>query len=99
MARQIQTPDTLVSGGKIVFGTALHRLQEVADDNPQDQEFATFYAGDIRDVCAACDSKDEVVGKLAEKVRGSVPGAEFSLPIADVRKLIAVVQKPKTPAK
>jgi hypothetical protein len=99
MARQVQIADPLTAAGEIIYGTALYRLQDTVDNEPQDQESTGFYAGDIRDCCAVCESKDKAIGDLLEKVRGQVAGAVVSLPIADVKKLIDAVRKPKTPAK
>lgn len=94
MPQMLQTPDPLAIEGKPVYGTALYRLQEAVDAQPQDQESTEFNAGDVRDCCLACDPKNKVAAELRDKVKGLSPGASVSLPIASVKKLIAAVASP-----
>lgn len=104
MARQQQTPDTMTAQDEnetvIRYGTALHRVNEIVDDQPADQESTEFYAGDIRDVLRLCDEKS--FKDLRDKVKGKPVGESVSLPVAQCRQLVATAIKPgstEAPAK
>lgn len=84
-----QTPDPLVINGKIALGSPLHRLQSAFDD-----EETGVYAGDLRDVLNACDSKDEVVSKLVKKTADIRKGERFSVGADEVEYLTAMLLAP-----
>lgn len=79
---------------KIIPGTALHRVQTEIGSQPKDQEQAEFFAGDIRDVCNACDPKDKTVAALKELTSGKRPGETLFLPISDVKTIVAAACRP-----
>lgn len=96
MARQIQIADVLYETGtdgelQIRYGTSLWRLQDAIDNEPMDQESTAFYAGDIRDVCNACDGPKP----MRDAVKGKAVGESIVLKIADVKQLIATARKPQ----
>ena len=99
MPRQIQVADPMFETDgdgetKPLFGTAAHRVQEVIDDQPMDQESTGFYAGDIRDICGLCDPNNKTVKSLKDKIKNAAHGTEFNLPIADVKSVLSMAMNP-----
>lgn len=96
MAKQVQPITPMALSGEIVYGTPLHRINEIVADNPVDQESAEFYAGDVRDVCSICDGPKS----LKEAVKSKPVGELVSLKLAEVRQLIQAARriKPEQPA-
>jgi hypothetical protein len=83
--------DPMVLNGKIVPGTALHRLRAAAGEN--DGGITTVLAGDLADVCAACDPKEKPVGELraaAAKAiaEGRRPGEPVTVRTPDLVALV-----------
>lgn len=96
MAKQSQPVTPMCIGGDIIYGTPLHRVNEIVQDNPVDQESAEFFAGDIRDVCGICDGPKS----LKDAVKGKPVGELVNLKLAEVRQLIQAARrsKPEHPA-
>jgi len=95
MAKEKQIADPMLDvHGEPIYGTALYRVVETIDDQVEDQESATFYAGDIRDVCNTCNQKDKAVIALRESVKGKVPGESVSLVLKDVRDVVRLIKSP-----
>ena len=92
MARQQQVPDVMVEAEDIRYGTALHRVNEVVEDQPLDQESADFLAGDIRDVCRVCDEKS--FADIREKIKGRPSGESVNLTLSLVRQLVSAARRP-----
>jgi len=97
--RQVQQLDAMLEGDAIRYGTALHRINEIVEDQPMDQESAEFHAGDVRDVLRLCDEKS--FQEVRDKVKGKPTGESVTLTLSQCRPLVAAALKPqknKTPA-
>lgn len=74
---------------KIRYGTPLHRLNSVVEEQPADMEFAEFLVGDLRDVCSIVGQKEKGTEELLTLVKNKPGGSIVSASIATVKSLIA----------
>lgn len=80
----------MVKNGRVLNGTPLSRLVSALDGS---SELASVLAGDVLDVCKACDPADEVVAQLAgqAKVR---PGTMLFLDAAELSHVVELLTVP-----
>lgn len=92
------TPDPLVRFQRdgeqvkrvIAEGTPLARLQSVFDD-PE----SGVLAGDIKDVCNACDQKDSVVARLVKVIEKKPKGEKVQIEDKDVEYVTNLLVSPR----